>query len=631
MRISIAQMRVKAADISHNLKCVKEYILKAQNQGANLVVLPELCLTGYFIGDLWESSAFTSQTQAARNEIVKLSKEIDIVFGDALALENLVGHDGRRLIVNGAFFASQGELVVNPQTKLTCVPKSLLPNYRMFQDSRYFTGAFELSSILNVPLESFYSLLKTRTGNFIALSVCEDAWEEFYPIKPLEFLCSQNNKNAMPDVLVNISASPWALGKAHRRFAQFEKISKKYSIPVVFCNCVGTQNTGKTVFGFDGCSGFINSTVANAPFQESGSPVCLSFFQPELYTFNLFVEKTTEFKQPFLLNEPDSQTQHLQKAIEQILCWVLEEWKINKVVIGASGGIDSALSAVLFSRVLGSENVFLVNMPTKYNSNLTQNAAKKLAQELGTPYFQFPIENLVANTIQELESQNLKLSNLAKENIQARVRSSTCLAGMASALGAVFSCNANKTETTVGYSTLYGDGAGFLAPLADLWKFQIYELARFYNNVVFKKNVIPEDSLNVVPSAELSAEQNVLENKGDPIVYAYHDYLFKYFVENWNRVLPHDIEVLFEKNKLASAIGCEPKLLKDLFASAEEFTADLQKWWNLYVGMAAFKRMQAPPIISVSRRAFGTDFRESVALNSLHYLDNKKSSKDSSL
>ena len=205
--------------------------------------------------------------------------------------------------------------------------------------------------------------------------------------------------------------------------------------------------------------------------------------------------------------------------------------------------------------------------------------------------------------------QTLKLSDLNIENIQARDRSSRILAAVASAFGGAFTCNANKAEATIGYTTLYGDLGGYLANIADLWKTEVYQLANYLNEHIFKREVIPRGSIDIVPSAELSAAQNVDEGKGDPLVYNYHDLLFKSWVERWNRATPEDNLNWYVQNRLEKELGFNDKIT-NLFSSPEEFITDLERWWNLYQGMGIAKRIQAPPILAVKRRAFGFDHRE---------------------
>jgi NAD+ synthase (glutamine-hydrolysing) len=298
----------------------------------------------------------------------------------------------------------------------------------------------------------------------------------------------------------------------------------------------------------------------------------------------------------------------------------------KNVVIGLSGGIDSAVVACLFSKVLGKDHVYAVNMPSKFNSTLTQNAAIDLANNLGINYTIFPIQNTVNLTIEELNKTvftqrdgsgnktNLDVTDFVIENIQARDRGSRVLAGIAASLGAVFTNNGNKTETTVGYCTLYGDLDGAISPIADLWKFEVYQLADYINHL--RKTVIPNEIINVVPSAELSASQDVTQGKGDPIIYPYHDKLFRAFVEF--RFDPEKILDLYSEGTLEGTLMMERGIIKKYFPTNEAFINDLERWWKLYK-ISVFKRIQSPPIIAVSRRAFGFDLRETQLQSSVYY------------
>jgi NAD+ synthase (glutamine-hydrolysing) len=194
---------------------------------------------------------------------------------------------------------------------------------------------------------------------------------------------------------------------------------------------------------------------------------------------------------------------------------------------------------------------------------------------------------------------------------------------VAASLQGVFSCNSNKTELTVGYGTLYGDAAGFLAPIGDLWKSEVYQIARYLNDQHaaggppsdwFSEPPIPEDSLSVVPSAELSEEQDVMQGKGDPFCYPYHDRLFRLWIEAWQR---HDLFTTIEAydaGTLVDELGIPPAQLPPLFAHRTTFVRDCTRWWDLYNGLAAFKRVQCPPVLSISRRALGFDHRECIGL-----------------
>jgi len=285
------------------------------------------------------------------------------------------------------------------------------------------------------------------------------------------------------------------------------------------------------------------------------------------------------------------------------------------VVIGASGGIDSAVSAVLYSEALGADRVFLVNMPTRFNSLTTRNAAKEIAENLGCPYLEAPITDTIdvfcrglSSLSFERSSASLKVEGIHYENLQARTRSATFLATIASVLNAAFTCNGNKSEVMTGYCTLYGDTCGIVCALGDLWKTQVYELAREINK---EGDIIPEASIRIPASAELSDAQNVDEGKGDPIIYPYHDKLFSFWMEHWNRNTLEDSIAALLDGSFFEKCSISKDFFDSLFKSNEDAIADMKYWWGRYKGIALAKRIQLPPVLCVSRRAFGFDLRES--------------------
>jgi NAD+ synthase (glutamine-hydrolysing) len=268
--------------------------------------------------------------------------------------------------------------------------------------------------------------------------------------------------------------------------------------------------------------------------------------------------------------------------------------------------------------------LLLVNMPSRWNSATTRGLARTLADNLGCLYAEVPIEDSLAVARAQLHGLEaasadgsrhvtLRLEGLADENAQARDRGARVLAGAAQAFGGVFSCNANKAELTVGYGTLYGDIAGFLAPLGDLWKGDVYAVGRFLNESVYGREVIPAGVFDIVPSAELGAHHAVDEGKGDPLHYAYHDRLFFSWVQRWNRATPEEILEWYASGVLSAELNLPAEAdLKKLFPTPADFVADLERWWNLYNGIGVAKRVQAPPVLAVSSRAFGFDHREAL-------------------
>lgn len=625
MKIAIGQIRVLSANCKDNYESIKIEVELALKNAVHLIIFPEMALPGYFIGDTWEQKAFLKECEFYHDEIIKLSKNIDILFGSVGIDWNKKNEDGRVRKYNAIYFASQGKLLKNSKTGYPFWIKSLMPNYREFDDSRHFYDLRKLSNELDCKPEDLYEPISLKFANKevrIGVTICEDGWSHDYPFNPFETFSSKFEH----DFFVNLSSSPFTMGKKEKRENLFSSISSKIKAPIFYVNCVGVQNIGKTIYGFDGSSAF---------YSEKGTP----YYVGEFFKNSLIIGEYNFAKKEFILDKNIkfknySNIEEMQISLEYILKSCLQEWKIKRVVIGSSGGIDSALSAVLFSRVLGSENVYLINMPSQFNSELTKNAAFKLAENLKCPFASINITTSIEHTKSQLKDLKFirsntipEISSLVFENIQARDRGGRILSAVSASLNAVFSCNANKSEITVGYSTLYGDQAGFLSPLADLWKKDVYELSKFYNHEIYKREMIPKETIQVVPSAELSENQNAMENKGDPIHYPYHDFLFRSWVEHWDRKTPEDCLEAFMKDTLDLMIGCEQGLSKKLFPTVHLFILDLERWWLNYRGMGAFKRVQAPPVIAITRRAFGFDHREHIgnALFSKCYINLKNS------
>lgn len=613
MKIALSQFEIIPSMPTNNAARIINYIEEAKNNNADMIIFPELAISGYLIGDMWESESFIRECEELGEEIIKASKDIFVVFGNIAVDRNKKNFDGRVRKYNALFLAKDGKLIKNPYSKIPYpfIIKTLLPNYKEFEDTRHFFSLkdliFENALEDNFDLKEYFNPVEININGEkinLGLTICEDAWSSNYNLSPIDIL------NEKTDLFINISSSPYTLIKDTKRHKMYSDISKKYNKPLIYVNNVGIQNNGKTVYTFDGGS---------SAYDNNGNIIFASNrYEERLYYIEMNLTKK-EFPKAIKINEENE-----YKLIYDTIIYGIRKFMksigINKVVIGVSGGIDSALSSAVYVNAIGKDNVLLVNMPSRFNSNTTKNLAKTLAENLGCAYMVVPIQESVNFTIKQIETCKiikdreesfLKVSSFIAENIQARDRSSRILSGLAASFGGVFTCNANKTETMVGYSTLYGDGAGFFAALADLWKYQIYELARYINKNIFKKEIIPEGSINIIPSAELSNAQAVDEGKGDPIKYDYHDYLFKALMESWNRILPEDILQMYIDEILEEKIGCEKGIIKKYFKNDLEFIEDLEKWWRQYMGMAISKRIQAPPILAISRRAFGFGNRES--------------------
>ena len=392
---------------------------------------------------------------------------------------------------------------------------------------------------------------------------------------------------------IKIAASNFVTDRIFERDKVNSALAVEKKLPLVYVNSVGIQNNGKTIYTFDGCSTVYNS---------KGEVV------KRLPPFEEIFETVTDAKieqLPALDKYDEKPVAQIYRALSFGVDRFLKQIHMSKIVIGVSGGIDSAIAAALYTKILGADNVHLVNMPSVFNSKTTRGLSEQLAKNLGCKYSVVAIQNSVDETVKQLEAEaDVKISGFVRENLQARNRSGRILATIAAAEGGGFTCNANKAETTIGYATLYGDCAGVLAATADLWKFQVYELANYLNKEIYLREVIPQGIIDIVPSAELSDAQNVDEGKGDPLHYDYHDYLFRAFVE---KVLtPEDILKLYLEKNLEAEIGCRAGLTEKYFSTAEEFVADLERWWRQYQGIAVAKRIQAPPLIAVSARPFGS-------------------------
>jgi len=626
IKIACAQIEIIAGNPQLNTETALKAITQAKAEHIDVLLLPELSIPGYLLGDLWEQPAFLQDCANFGDKLIAASEGICIIFGNIATDNSKVNEDGRIRKYNAAFTAQNGKLIHGP-LPYAFIIKTSLPDYREFDDSRYFHSLVKLQPELS-PYKTVEDLLQpikiVIKGEEIRLGVmiCEDGWTENYHFNVPQIL----QKNGA-QILCNISCSPFTLNKNHKRNKVFSTQVEKCKIPLLYCNNIGIQNNGKNVFTYDGCSCLYASDghlVANSKRFEPDLLIC---------DFNTLNGRLTSFSTP----QPDlSETEEIYAALYYGAKKFLAQMHIDKMTIGISGGIDSAVTAAFYINVLGPENVLLVNMPSKYNSQITKNLAETMAKSLGTNYTIMPIQKSVDQTIEQITTTPiynyttinnfyLNLTALAKENIQARDRGARIIAGLSAAWGGAFSCNSNKTELTVGYATFYGDLAGCLALIGDLWKHQVYALGHYLNDVIYKRQVIAEDVFTITPSAELSSDQTV-GNGGDPLLYPYHDYLFKAFVERWHKVSPEEVLVWYMEGSLETNLGCEPGLIKKFFPTDTAFIADLERWWKLFCGFAVAKRIQAPPILSITKRSYGYDHREAQLLPyfSQRYLALKK-------
>lgn len=605
LRVALAQLEVMPGQPTRNAKAICAQITHARNQGAQIIVFPEMAIPGYLIGDWWEQPAFLRACEQAGEMVREQTHNICAIFGNVAIDWNKHNEDGRPRKYNALFIAEDQAFCPPDTSPAPYVIKTLMPNYRQFDDSRHFYDLRKLAAETNCPLEAFHRPVYTRHAT-LGCILCEDAWCQDYAHSPLGNLAHHPEIQ----VFINASASPFTINKNHKRNRVFSAHAQHLNRPMLYVNHTGAQNNGKTIYTFDGSSCIYDARGGRidiaAPFEE------------KLHVQDIPLQPGAAFAPQHPLREDTNE--NIAKAILYGLQKMTTATDIQKVVVGASGGIDSTVVAALFALVLPPEQVLLANMPSRYNSNTTKHFARTLADNLGTPYVTVPIEQCVALTTGQIQGLQpnigqtpaappLHLTEFMLENMQARDRSSRILAALASAWQGAFTCNANKSEMTVGYTTLYGDLGGWIAPIADLWKGQVYELARTLNQHFFASPVIPEGLFTLKPSAELSAKQDVDKGLGDPLNYPYHDRLFASWVEWWNRSTPEDALAWYENGELESRLQLTTPI-HTIFPNAAAFVEDLERWWNLYQGIGVAKRIQAPPVLAVTRRAFGFDHRE---------------------
>jgi len=603
MRIGLAQMEVKAGYPEENVRRMLGMITHACEQRCELLIFPELALSGYFIGDEWDRPSFLRACEEAGERICAAAQDLAVGFGNVAIDWQRRNEDGRVRKYNAFFLAQKGRFLTPPNALYPFAIKTLAPNYRIFEESRYFYDARKLAIEQGRPVADMLTPFELN-NILVGGMVCEDVWDADYSLSPAAILAEAGAR-----LLIAVSASPYTYNKQHKRHRVLSALSAHLKTPVAYVNNTGIQNNGKNVLTFDGGAGIYDTRGF-----FSGSSVR---FGEDLFVTEIDSAGHVAQGHPVSLQEDDPSV--LATAIGYGTSRFMAERGIQRIVVGVSGGIDSATVAAIHARLVHPEDLLLVNMPTQFNSPTTIGLARALAANLGCLYAEVPIGDAVNLTRRNLEGliardpaggeHRLKVTGPVMENVQARDRGARVLASISAAFGGAFTCNANKTEIATGYGTMYGDIAGYLATIGDLWKGQVYEVARCLNERIFGKQVIPEGAFSIIPSAELSKDQAVDQGKGDPFVYPYHDALLRAWVERWERPSPEEILTWYLDGTLASQIQFNGAV-ESIFKTPQSFVADLERCWNLYQGLAVAKRIQAPPILELSRRAFGFDHRE---------------------
>ena len=537
-RLALAQLDPTVGDLAGNAQLIKSAAQRAQEQDCDLLALPEMMLTGYPIEDLSLRPSFRDAVLVALEKLAT-----DLANEGISDLPVIVGYLDHSH--NAAAVLHQGKVV-------TKYFKHHLPNYGVFDEYRYFTPGTNPCVI--------------RVKNIdVAIAICEDIWQEGGPVSKI--------KEIGVGLMVVINGSPYEQAKTDTRLSLVQTRAKQINAPVAYLNLVGGQDE----LVFDGSSIVVS---------KDGDLISRSkAFETDLLITDLHLEPQSA-KSPDLIISSEVVSHNGQNRIESKLEPLAEIWnaltlglegyvrknKMKSVLLGLSGGIDSAVVAALAVDALGKEHVYAVAMPSTYSSDHSLTDAKDLADRTGLNFRTEPIAAMVQSYLQQL---NFK--GLAEENLQARVRG-TLLMGISNAEGHLVLATGNKSELSVGYSTIYGDAVGGFAPIKDVPKTLVWELAKYRNQLAKSRGEIepiPSSSIEKEPSAELRPNQKDTDSLPD-----YHllDQILEAYVEN-------------DQTKLTSF---EENLTRKIFKMVDQ---------------AEYKRRQYPPGTKISQRSFGRDRR----------------------
>jgi len=529
MKISIAQINTKIGDLDANLAQIKD-IVGSHHHNSDIIVFPELTLTGYPPKDLLFHQQFLNDIEQKIEELKHFSTQ----FPDTAIL---IGYPKRnnqeRGLYNMAGVIQNGKCIFEQA-------KTLLPNYDVFEETRYF----DMSKTQKI---------WTFKGIKIGLLICEDVWfnnaPTHYSQNPIEATL-----NAGAELIIAIMASPYEIGKPRRRRNLFKKHAGVYKVPIIYVNQIGANDD----LIFDGHSAII-SKKGNSVYESVG-------FDTEVTTHTFPCDDIA-------LKIDDNDIQQLKNALVLGIRDYTQKTGFSKVLIGLSGGIDSAVVTALATEALGKDNVLTITMPSPYSSKGSVDDSKALAANLGIQLNTIPIEGLMSQFETTL-IPNLKspVKDITEQNLQARIRG-TLLMAYSNQYGHLVLTTGNKSEMAVGYCTLYGDMNGGLGVIADLTKTQVYQLAALMSDI------IPQNIITKAPSAELKPNQK------DQDTLPPYDIL--------DAILSLHIENFLEEEDIIN-LGYDTKTVK---------------WVLKAVHQNEYKRRQAAPALKVSSRTFGTGRR----------------------
>jgi NAD+ synthase (glutamine-hydrolysing) len=531
MRIGIAQLNPTVGDVAGNLALAMDAYEQLIGQGVDLVIYPELFLCGYPPRDLLLKEKFGDDLKDALQVFAASTGPVPAVIG----FPEKNTHAQKLFFYNAAAWCEDG-------TVKQTFHKRLLPTYDVFDETRYFKPGEK----------DFFIRYKDKN---IAVTICEDIWnirQGEYELDPIDEIAGQK-----PDLLLNLSASPWYLKKDRHRIELLGEVAKKCDCPIIYLNAVG----GNDELVFDGMSMSVN---------RAGDPVSISdSFKERIEVHDLNDINET----PHL---PDMSMESLRKALVLGVRDYAHKSGFSKGLIGLSGGIDSAVTAAIAVEALGSENIIGISLPSSISSNHSKDDAADLAENLGITYHTLPIQSIVDSANSELQPifEN-RATDVTEENIQARSRGLLLMA-VSNKLGALLLTTGNKSELAVGYCTLYGDMCGGLAVISDVPKIQVFKLARHLNQ---NQTVIPVNTIEKPPSAELRPDQKDSDSLPE---YEILDAILQSYVEEGK-----SIQTIIEN-------GFDEKIVRKI---------------TRLVDINEYKRNQAAPGIKTTPLAFGVGRR----------------------
>jgi len=543
VKVAAIQFNPKIGDCIANTKRVLGFIEQAKKNGAKLILLPELALVGYPPRDLLDDEALAKTNLKCLNDVTKASQGTTIVCGFVKPNSDSTG----RRYFNDAAILQDGQHV-------STYAKRLLPSYDIFDDDRYFEPGSD-PCLINVQ------------SNKVAVTICEDVWNlpsyisRSYAVQPLDDIRDQK-----VDLLINIAASPFSLGKPEKRLNLFKEITSYIEAPALFCN----QTGGNDELVFSGCSFVLDKSGKLKARAEA-------FIEQILYF------DTDEFgNENHVDTWANSETQFLYGALQLGLKDYVTKCGASKVCLGLSGGIDSAVTAAVAVAALGKDAVMGICLPTRYTSKESLEDAEATAKNLGIEYRVLGMETLL-DLYENLWGEWFHSSprGLTRENIQPRIRM-TLLMAIANENDMLVLNTSNKSELSAGYATLYGDTAGALAVLGDILKTQVYDLARLINS---KKEIIAQRSLSREPTAELAEGQ-----------------------KDQDTLPPYE-----KLDPLVSEIVEQTSSRQQLITNG--FSEKLVGRFEQLHYPTEYKRFQLAPVIRVSRRAYGIGRRIPIASN----------------